>query len=593
MKKNNIANKKILTGLLFSAVVLVGLVVCGISPVAAQVTVSIQNATADTGQTVTVPINITGVTNLATADIWLSYNKDVVVVDSVTAGDLGAITVGIDNATGVTKMNWFSTTGVTGDKVFAYVTLKAVGSAGQNSALDLDVKELTDAVGSPITPTVTDGTFGIPTGPPAVVSIQDASATPGQTTTVPVNIAGVTDLATADIWLLYNKDVVVVDSVTNGELGAITVGIDNATGVTKMNWFSTTGVTGTKVFAYVTLKAVGSAGQQSALDLDVKELTDASANPITHEGDDGVFTVATPVALTTITVSPPTETLYVGGTKQFTATAKDQSGNVMTGIIIAWTSSDTTVGTVSQASATTGSAGTATTTFTAKTAGPTTITANNGTVSGTAAVTVSSPTGRRGGGGAYHPSVTTNVPVDSEGKVTATTPLTTDKATLTIPAGIIVKDAAGKPLSTSITMASTPTTAEKIGAIAAYNFGPSGTTFSEPIDLVIEYDPADVPAGAELAIKMYDGTKWVDLPTTVDTVAHTATAKVSHFSIFALFAAAAAPTATPTAAPTAIPTAAAAPTAAPTATPEPPGFEAVFAIAGMLSIAYLVLRKRR
>ena len=58
-----------------------------------------------------------------------------------------------------------------------------------------------------------------------------------------------------------------------------------------------------------------------------------------------------------------------------------------------------------------------------------------------------------------------------------------------------------------------------------------------------------------------------------------------------------APTATPK--PTAKPTAAPAPTAAPTAeptaepTPEPPGFEAVFAIAGMLSIAYLVLRKRR
>ena len=61
------------------------------------------------------------------------------------------------------------------------------------------------------------------------------------------------------------------------------------------------------------------------------------------------------------------------------------------------------------------------------------------------------------------------------------------------------------------------------------------------------------------------------------------------------------PTAEPTATPepTAKPTAAPAPTAAPTAeptaepTPEPPGFEVVFAIAGMLAIAYLVLRKRR
>ncbi|MEA2032116.1 MAG: PGF-CTERM sorting domain-containing protein [Euryarchaeota archaeon] len=37
------------------------------------------------------------------------------------------------------------------------------------------------------------------------------------------------------------------------------------------------------------------------------------------------------------------------------------------------------------------------------------------------------------------------------------------------------------------------------------------------------------------------------------------------------------------------------PTATPTAKPtaEPPGFEAVFAIAGLLAIAYLVLRRRK
>ncbi|MGB7532276.1 MAG: PGF-CTERM sorting domain-containing protein [Halobacteriota archaeon] len=66
---------------------------------------------------------------------------------------------------------------------------------------------------------------------------------------------------------------------------------------------------------------------------------------------------------------------------------------------------------------------------------------------------------------------------------------------------------------------------------------------------------------------------------------------------------AAAPTATPTPEPTAEPTATAIPTPAATAeptaepaaepTPEEPGFEAVFAIAGLLSIAYLVLRRRK
>jgi len=173
-----------------------------------------------------------------------------------------------------------------------------------------------------------------------------------------------------------------------------------------------------------------------------------------------------------------------------------------------------------------------------------------------------------GGGAAVAPPI--NVPVDpTTGAATSTTTLTVDGVTLTIPEGTIVKDAEGNPLSTSITMLYTPATAERIGAIAAYDFGPSGTTFSPPIDLVVAYDPADIPAGyseSDLVIKMYDGTAWIDLPTTVDTVAHTATAKVSHFTIFALFAAppvAPPPTPTPTPSPTI-------PAVTPTPTPTPP-----------------------
>ena len=172
------------------------------------------------------------------------------------------------------------------------------------------------------------------------------------------------------------------------------------------------------------------------------------------------------------------------------------------------------------------------------------------------------------GGAAVAPRI--NVPVDpTTGVATSTTTLTVDGATLTIPEGTIVKDAEGNPLSTSITMLYTPATAERIGAIAAYDFGPGGTTFSPPIDLVVAYDPADIPAGyseSDLVIKMYDGTAWIDLPTTVDTVAHTATAKVSHFTIFALFAAppvAPPPTPTPTPSPTI-------PAVTPTPTPTPP-----------------------
>jgi len=351
--------------------------------------VSISNAAASPRATVTVPINITGVTNLASAEIWLSYNKDVVVADSISDGTIGSVTSSIDNSAGVTKLNWLSITGKTGDFVFVYVTLKAVGSVGQTSTLDLEVKGLTDTSANPITPTVEDGVFEIsvpgaapettitagPTGTidyndvsfawtgvddvtptaqleysytlegydtswsawisstskaytdlsngnyifkvkardldgnidqtpaersftvwvapsGAVVSIQNAAVDTGATTApVPINIQNVTNLGTADIWLSYNKDVVIVDSVISGDLGGVTPNIDNTAGVTKMNWFSTTGKSGNYVFAYVILKAVGSTDQTSTLDLTVLELADAIGNPIDHTVEDGLFTV--------------------------------------------------------------------------------------------------------------------------------------------------------------------------------------------------------------------------------------------------------------------------------------------------------------
>ena len=183
-------------------------------------------------------------------------------------------------------------------------------------------------------------------------------------------------------------------------------------------------------------------------------------------------------------------------------------------------------------------------------------------IGGTAAAVVTPPTG--GGGGAYQPPIVVIPHVDSTGAVTSTTTLTKEKATLTIPVGTIVKDAAGNPLSTSITMVYTKTTADSIGAITAYDLGPSGTTFAPAIDLAISYDTADIPAGmseSDLLIRMYDGTKWVDLVTTVDTTAHIATAKVSHFTIFALFAAVPKEVPTPPITPTPLPT------VAPTITP--------------------------
>jgi PGF-pre-PGF domain-containing protein len=83
-----------------------------------------------------------------------------------------------------------------------------------------------------------------------------------------------------------------------------------------------------------------------------------------------------------IEVSPVTAALNVGDDQQFTATAYDAADNAMTGITVVWSSSNETVGTVNASG-----------TFTAIAAGTTNVTASNGAVEGTAAVTVTEQAG--------------------------------------------------------------------------------------------------------------------------------------------------------------------------------------------------------
>ena len=156
---NSYVIKKLATGLIVALIVLAMMSSFLVS--ASSTIVSISNGSADVSDTTTVPINITDVTGLGAATIWLSYDKDVVEVDSIAAGDLGSVTYGIDNTNGVTRMSWASATGYTGTYVFAYITLHAVGGVCETSPLDLDVKELADTNANPIVHSVTDGEFQV------------------------------------------------------------------------------------------------------------------------------------------------------------------------------------------------------------------------------------------------------------------------------------------------------------------------------------------------------------------------------------------------------------------------------------------------
>jgi YVTN family beta-propeller protein len=94
-------------------------------------------------------------------------------------------------------------------------------------------------------------------------------------------------------------------------------------------------------------------------------------------------TTAPVLLLKTITVSPSNTSIVVNNTKTFTASTYDQFGNPIT-IVVSWSSSNNSVGTIDAAGV-----------FTASAPGKATITARSGDASGTAIVTVTPAMGYR------------------------------------------------------------------------------------------------------------------------------------------------------------------------------------------------------
>lgn len=161
---------------------------------------------------------------------------------------------------------------------------------------------------------------------------------------------------------------------------------------------------------------------------------------------------------------------------------------------------------------------------------------------------VTPPAGGGGGGMGGLPTTpgTTNVRglISPTGRFNETVlAYTADKiCTLYIPAGTIGLDKDLNPLS-EITMlandapAALPQGWSFIGL--AYDFGPSGASFDPAITLTWKFNPEDLPDGVnagDLKLAYYDeeSGEWVILESTVDTIRHQITAKITHFSTFAV-----------------------------------------------------------
>jgi len=159
------------------------------------------------------------------------------------------------------------------------------------------------------------------------------------------------------------------------------------------------------------------------------------------------------------------------------------------------------------------------------------------------------PIGGGNGAAPSQPPVETNLfgsegkfNISSKGIIQETTEATSEdgKLTLTIPKGTKALNKDGDPLENlgAAIDESPPDPPEDSNIIGlAYEFGPPGATFDPAITLTWAYDPEDIPEGVnpeDLTLAYHDGSKWVELDCVVDAKNNTVTAKVSHFTTFAL-----------------------------------------------------------
>jgi hypothetical protein len=185
-----------------------------------------------------------------------------------------------------------------------------------------------------------------------------------------------------------------------------------------------------------------------------------------------------------------------------TATPRDAAGNPLAGRTVSWSSSANTVASVDATGA-----------VTALAPGSAAIIATSEGQSGDATITVNH-------GGFVGPS---------GGQATGFS----GNVTLIVPAGALTANTA-----ITITQIANPTPDPKLVPGTAFDLGPNGTQFAQPVTIRIKYNPALVPAGAnpsQFRLARLTGSAWVPVPgSSVDIITQTVTGQTQSLSSYAI-----------------------------------------------------------
>jgi len=139
--------------------------------------ISIEDVAIRQGENKTVPITVFDVENMGGCELNFTYNPAVVYVTDLARGDLNfSFEYNINNGSGWMRANALDVYGQSGNVVFAYVTLAAVGNKSDVSEMEFEYSRLLDASFGEIAHIRDNGTFSIL--PNVLPEVTNVSATP-------------------------------------------------------------------------------------------------------------------------------------------------------------------------------------------------------------------------------------------------------------------------------------------------------------------------------------------------------------------------------------------------------------------------------
>jgi trimeric autotransporter adhesin len=295
---------------------------------------------------------------------WSSSNN---AIATVNAGLVTGVAVGTATITATSEgKSGTATVNVTAIPVASVVVSPATKSMLVTQTFPLTVT-VTDSAGTVVTDRVVTWASGN-TAAATVSALGVVTAVGPGTATITATSEGKSGSSTITVTPVPVGIVVVQppkDSIALGTTAQLTAITEDSVGHVL------TGRTVTWGSSNTTVATVDGTGFVAAKALGTATITASS------EGKSGTSAITVYVPVASVTVAPPTATVLVTQTKQFTATTKDAQGNTLTGRLVTWGSSNTDVATVD-----------ATGLATAKALGTATITATSEGKSGTATLTV-------------------------------------------------------------------------------------------------------------------------------------------------------------------------------------------------------------